>query len=163
MRVLKNNYNNEIRTVNKVEEVVFPRKLVCEECESELMYERDDIEIGEYGCAFVKCPCCGHNIYLDDGKFDIEITRDNVEYPTHFTHTSKENGAVDTCDNEHVREYIRKAIKYFRENKNEYSYGGHITGNLYISVYRYSGDEVYDVYVSNDFHHTVILFEAEDY
>ena len=49
------------------------------------------------------------------------------------------------------------------KNKDEFSWGGHLTGNLYINVHRYSGDEMYEVTVSNDFYHTDIPFESEDY
>ncbi len=141
MNVLKNNYNGNYNIADEavlpVEEVIFPRELTCENCESELEYEKDDIEIGEYGYAFVACPCCGYKNYLEDDRFDINLTINNVEFPNHFVHISKENGAVDVCNNEYVKEYINKAINYFRNNKEEYDYVGHITGNFYINVHRY--------------------------
>lgn len=164
MKVLKNNYNDGKITAHVTEiRNQYPRKLTCDMCDSELEYEKSDIRFGEYGCAYIDCPLCGENNFLEDGENDITLTKYNVEFPTHFHHTSKETGAVDVCNNEMVKEYVCKAIDYFRKNKDEDNYGGHITGNFYISVDRYSEDEEYCVTVSNDFYETYIQFEKEDY
>lgn len=162
MKVLKDNYNT-VQVEESKPLAPYPRKLICEKCESELEYDKSDLKIGTYGCVFLNCPLCNHTNMLDDNEESITLTKDNVEFPTHFHHTSVKTGAVDCCDNEHIKEYIQKAIKYFRENKEEYDYGGHITGNLYINVHRWSGDECYEVSVSNDFYDTYIPFESEDY
>lgn len=162
MKVLKDNYSNVKHVIEEIKND-YPRKLVCEECESELEYDEKDIKNGCYGCAVVKCPCCGYENFLDDGEHDIALTMDNVEFPTHFSHTSTETGAVDVCNNEEIKKYIREAINWLRKNKNEYSWGGHITGNLYLNVSKWTGDEMYEVNVSNDFYSTEIHFESEDY
>lgn len=160
MKILKDNY----KPTNYVEEVNsgYPRTLECYCCESELEFEKSDIKIGEYGCAFVCCPLCGYENYLDDGENDIALTANNVEFPTHFAHISKETGAVGCCNNRAVQSYIHQAIKYFRENKDEYNWFT-CTGNLYINVTRYEGDESYWVVVSNNYYNTYIQFEKEDY
>lgn len=161
MKVLKDNYSNVKHIIDEIKND-YPRKLVCEKCESELEYEESDIKNGVYGCAFVACPCCGYDNFLDDEEHELVLTMDNVEFPTHFDHTNTEC-AVDVFNNEKIKEYICKAIKWFRQNKDEYYWGGHITGNLYISVIRLDGDEQYEVSVSNDFYSTNIPFEENDY
>ena len=158
MKVLKNNYNQYAEETNND----YPRKFVCENCESELEYDKSDISIGMYGGAFVDCPLCGYKNYLDDGENDVDLTVDNIEFPVHFAHVSAETGAVDCCNNERIKNYIRKAIDYFRTNKNEYHWFT-CTGNLYISVTRHEGDEDYWVVVSNNYYDTYIPFENEDY
>ena len=157
MKVLKNNYNamDDVPIENP-----YPRKVTCERCGSELEYEKSDVRIGVYGCSIVDCPLCGEEILLDDGG--LTLTKDNVEFPTHFSHTSSEN-AVDVFNNETIKKYIHKAIDYLRKYNDETHYGGHITGNLYIEVDKWSGDENYEVTVSKDFYNTYIPFEAEDY
>lgn len=155
MKILKNNYNTVF-----AEDI--EKELICEMCESQLEYEESDITIGEYGCAVVTCPLCGYNNYLDDGERDMTLTANNVEYPTHFHHVSKETGAVDCCNNKEIKKYINKAIEYFRNNKDE-RYWFTCTGNLYIEVSRWEGDESYWVVVSNDYYDTYIPFEAADY
>lgn len=155
MKILKNNYNTVF-----AEDI--EKELICEMCESQLEYEESDITIGEYGCAVVTCPLCGYNNYLDDGERDMTLTANNVEYPTHFHHVSKETGAVDCCNNRDIKNYIKKAIEYFRSNKDE-RYWFTCTGNLHIEVSRWEGDESYWVVVTKDYYDTYIPFEKEDY
>ena len=140
----------------------YPRKLVCENCESELEYDESDLRMGTYGCVYVDCPICGCDNMLDENEHSITLTVDNIEFPVHFHHTSLATGAKEACTNEEVKKCIRQAIDYFRENKEEYDYYTSY-GNLYINVHRYSGDEEYDVLVTNDFYETFIPFESEDY
>ena len=157
MKVLVNKCNKA-----HIKEIVKPtKKLICEYCGSELEYEESDVRIGAFGCACIDCPCCGkdNTLYEEDG---ITLTKDNVEFPAHFYHTSKETGAVDCCNNEEVKKYINKAIKYFRENKDENNWFC-CTGNLYIDVSKWEGDENYWVVVSNNYYDTYIQFEEEDY
>lgn len=160
MRVLKDNYN-------KIEEThqakPYPRSLICEDCGSELEYEKSDLRMGAYGCVHLDCPLCGYSNMLDENEENIILTVDNIEFPVHFYHVSTETGAVDCCTNEMIKKYIRKVVDYFRENKDEYDWGGHITGNLYMHVHKYSGDEEYTIVVSNDFYETSIPFGDEDY
>lgn len=156
MKVLKDNY----KTASHTEEI--RNKMVCEHCTSELEYDESDIEIGTYGCALITCPLCGYKNFLDDGEHDIDLTMHNVEFPTHFHHTSKETGAVDCVNNKEIKGYIRKAIEYFRNNKED-NYWFTECGNLYISVSRWEGDENYDVVVTGDYYETIIPFEDDDY
>lgn len=161
MNVLKNNYRQE-SDVPKIKDN-YPKKLVCEKCNSELEYDEFDIDVGCFGCGMVVCPCCGHENFLDDGIHDLALTADNVEFPKHFYYTSAETGAVDVCNTNEIRKYLREAISYFRKNKDAYDWGTHITGNLYLHIRKWDGDEMYEVTVSNSFYTTELRFEAEDY
>ena len=163
MKVLLDNYNcTEKYNENEVEVEPYPRKLTCEKCGSELEYEKSDIRIGSLGCAYIDCPLCRYDNMLDDADAELTLTKNNVEFPTHFFHFSKETGAVDVCNNEEVKKYIHKAIEYFRKNKSEFNWYA-CTGNLFISVDRYDGDESYWVVVTNNYYDTHIPFEKEDY
>lgn len=160
MKVLKNNF--EVVTNSTVDKP-YPRIYICESCESELEYEESDLRMGEYGYMHLECPCCHHDNMIEDNENNITLTVDNIEFPIHFHHVSKETGAVDCCNNTSVKNYLQKAIKYFRKNKDAYDYGCWITGNFYIHVHRYEGDEQYTVTVSNDFYEIDIPFEEADY
>ena len=162
MKVLKNNFNEIAACVTEVNLKPYPRKLICENCESELEYEKSDMKVGVYGIMHVKCPLCGYNNMIYGNENDITLTVDNIEFPTHFHHTSKETGAVNVCNNEFVKECVRKAINYFRENKEEFAYFTG-TGNTMVYVFRFEGDEEYEVAVANDYYETYIPFKPEDY
>lgn len=163
MRVLKNNYNENC--IDNVGEQIkpYPRKMFCEKCESELEYEKSDLKIGFLGCVYLDCPCCGYDNMLEENENTIILTKDNIEFPTHFWHTSASTGAKDCCNNLEVKENIQRAIEYFRKNKED-TYDWFVRyGNLYISVSRCNGDESYEVVVSNDYYTTSIPFEPTDY
>lgn len=160
MKVLKDNYSEYEH--NDAIDNKYPKKLVCEDCDSELEYDEHDIYNGEYGCAFVHCPLCGCENYLNDEEHDINLNMKNVEFPTHYAHISKETGAVDCCNNETIKEYIREAVNYFRKNKDEDSWYC-FTGNLAVVVFKYEGDANYWVIVSDNYYDTYISFESEDY
>ena len=163
MKVLKDNYTEEVRTnhVNK-DICIYPKFHICDNCGSELEYEKSDLHMGFLGCMHLTCPLCGAENMMEENEGCITLTKDNIVFPVHFWHTSKENGAVDCCNNEEVKNAIHRAINYFRENKNEYHWFT-ACGNLYVSVSRYEGDESYEVVVSNNYYETSIPFEREDY
>lgn len=162
MKVLKDNYTKS--NINETIENTKPylRKIICEHCRSELEYEKSDLRIGFLGCAYLDCPLCNRENMIEDNENSITLSKDNVEFPTHFWHSSKNTGAVDCCNDEEVKNAINRAIDYFRKNKNEYNWYT-CYGNLYVSVTRYDGDESYEVAVSNDYYETSIPFEREDY
>lgn len=160
MKVLKNNYHNdETKITSNIKP--YPRDLICETCGSELQYEESDVYIGALGCAHVNCPCCGNNNMLDDNEHSIDLTADNVEFPTHFFHTSTAT-AVDCCNNENVKNVIHKAIDYFRNNKDEFVWFTE-SGSMHVCVFRHDGDEEYYVVVTDDYYDTYIPFENKDY
>lgn len=155
MKILKN-------TKNKSEDInSYPRKLICENCKSELEYDESDLRMGEYGYMFIDCPVCGEGSMLENNEHSIILTVDNIEFPIHFHHTNNEN-AVDACNTEEIRNGLKRAINYFRNNKDEYVWYSWF-GNLFILVHKWSGDEEYEVVVSNDFYSMAIPFEDEDY
>lgn len=162
MKVLENNYvNHTNKEVNK-QTNSYPREFVCENCTSKLEYEMSDLHMGVLGCMHLRCPLCGYDNMLEENENTITLTADNVEFPVHFFHISKETGAVDCCNNKEVKKCIKKAIDFFREHKEEYFWFSEY-GNLYINVMRCDGDKDYCVFVSNDYYNTYISFEDEDY
>lgn len=161
IKVLKDNSKNiEVKEEKYIEP--YPRKLICEGCQSELEYDESDLVMGEYGCMYVDCPICGEHNMLVDNEKSITLTVDNIEFPVHFHHVSVETGAKERCNTEEIRHELRRAITYFRENKEETDWHTW-SGNLFVFVRRWSGDENYEVVVSKDFYNMEIDFEDEDY
>ena len=158
MKILIDNYNGIDYTTKEF----YPKKLVCENCNSELEYDKSDLRIGVYGCAFLDCPLCTYSNEIDGDGEELVLNKDNVEFPTHFWHTSTETGAVDVCTNENIKKYIKKAIDYFRNNKDCTNWNTSHR-NLLIQVNRYEGDEMYEVIVTNNYYDLNIPFERIDY
>ena len=159
IKILKDNSNNiEVKEENIA---MFPLKIKCSECDSELEITEEDTHIGWMGARFINCPCCGKEAMVDelDG---ITITKDNLEFPVHFIRTTKGLRHVVEVNSDEIIKEIQRAITYFREHKDEYYwYTSH--GDLLLIVFRYSGDEEYFVMVTNDLSDTYIPFEDKDY
>ena len=158
MKVLKNNYSSE-----EITKEVKPYVLTinCDKCDSELEITEEDTHIGWMGARFISCPCCGEEAMVDelDG---ITLTKDNLEFPVHFNRTTKGLRHVVEVNSDEIIKEIQRGITYFRRHKDEYYwYTSH--GDLFLIVFRYSGDEEYFVMVTKDFYETYIPFEKEDY
>lgn len=160
MKILKNNFNTDTLVSNNVKP--YPRKIICEGCGSELEYDKSDTQIGALGGVYVFCPLCDYDNMIDSHEDAVILTKNNIEFPTHFFHTSVDGGAVDCCDNKHIKSYIDQAINYFRQNKDEFVWTVE-SGNLYIAVYRDDGDEDYYVMVTDNYYSTYLPFEDQDY
>ena len=166
MKVIQNNYKNTQRntyqlpkkTKSKVEKV----KIECENCGSVLEVSREDTHTGWLGLQFVTCPCCDYEMNIEEFDDDaIDICASNVEYPTHFTVSSKDFRAVEISDEE-INEWIQEGIQYFRENPEEYSFSMG-SGNSMVHMYKFDEDKEYYVIVSKDYESGEIEFEDEDY
>lgn len=165
MKVLKDNYNDVEKTIyydGTLQIRPYPRNLICDNCGSELEYEKSDMRMGVFGCMHLECPCCGYDNMLEDNEKNIVLTADNVEFPTHFWHTSVETGAVDCCNNEYVKRYITEGIEYLRKHRDEHDIGFQ-SGNLYVDVGKNDYDKEYIIIVANDYYEANIPFEDADY
>ena len=158
IKVLKDNSKNiEV----KEENTMFPLKIKCSQCDSEIEIVEEDNHIGQMGARFISCPCCGEEAMVDelDG---ITLTKDNLEFPVHFNRTAKGLRRVVEVNSDEIIKEIQRGITYFRIHKDEYYwYTSH--GDLFLIVFRYSDDEEYFVMVTKDFYETYIPFEGEDY
>ena len=105
MKVLENNYEKSTGR-NAV------RKIVCDHCRSVLEIDESDVEYGAYGLPQITCPCCGKMID-DTGDIPAEtLTTENLIFPKHFHHVSKESGAAD-CFERNVLKTIREQVDFF--------------------------------------------------
>ena len=160
MKILKDNYNEYNSSVHIDP---YPRTIECNICGSQLEFEREDIHMGMYGCMHITCPLCNEEIMLEYHEENITLTEDNIEFPTHFYHYGVMDGSVDTCDNEHIRKWIKEGIETLRNSGDDnwvYFTG---TGNTCIHIYKLDDDEEYCVYVCNNYYETYIPFEKIDY
>ena len=159
IKVLKDNSKNvEVKEENTT---LYPLKIKCSECDSELEITEEDTHIGWMGARFINCPCCGNEAMVEEWD-GITLTKDNLEFPVHFNRTAKGLRHVVEVNSDEIIKEIQRGITYFRRHKDEYYwYTSH--GDLFLIVFRYSGDEEYFVMATKDFYETYIPFEDEDY
>ena len=158
IKIIKNNYKSQPKKESVKNNKI---RIHCSECDSELEITEEDTHIGWMGTRFINCPCCGEEAMIDELE-GITLTKDNLEFPVHFIRTAKGLRHVVEINSDEIIKEIQRGITYFRENKDEYCwYTSH--GDLFLIVFRYSGDEEYFVMVTKDFYETYIPFEREDY
>lgn len=92
----------------------------------------------------------------------ITLTKDNIDFPTHFYRTKRGKIGVKEVENQEVVDEIKRGIEYLRINKNEY-YWFTSYGDLFLIIFKYDGDEEYNVLVTRDWYETDIPFEEDDY
>lgn len=147
MKVIKNNCSNNGNSDNKIH-------IECEYCGSELEITKADTHIGWLGAAFAKCPCCNQDSMVDeiDG---IELTKDNIEFPRHFSRTNKDKKGVVEIKDWKIKEQITRGIEYLMTNKDE-SYWYTCFGDLFLVIFNDVEDREYYVLVTKDFYETYI-------
>ena len=106
IKVLKDNSKNiEVKEENIA---MFPLKIKCSECDSELEITEEDTHIGWMGARFINCPCCGEVAMVDELE-GITLTKDNLEFPVHFNRTAKGlRNVVEVNSNEIIKEIQKK-------------------------------------------------------
>lgn len=88
----------------------------CEDCDTKIQYEEEDIKYGEFGIPYLKCPVCNKNINLDNEE-DLKLNFNNIEYPTHFYHFDGKKGVE--IDNKQINIWIKELLNRIKkENKN---------------------------------------------
>lgn len=139
----------------------YPKKILCEYCASELEYEKDDIHTGFCGLNYITCPVCGKEVELKDEE-DFILTENNIKFPQHFYHFSKDSGSASVFNEENILKAVKDGIEWLRKNKEEFAYMT-TSGDMFVVVFNFSGDEDYEIYVSKDFYECTIDYGDKDY
>ena len=126
---------------------LFPMRVSCEICGSELEVEETDMKYGEYGLGYIVCPVCGDSIYIDG--IEMKVTPDNMLYPKHFKNF--ERGVP--LSQEETQRYARAAYKALLDSdlSVDYVYTG--TGDtMVIGLKNASEIEIYVAKKYDDFY-----------
>ena len=76
------------------------KEITCPNCENLLSYEKEDVEIGHYGCEFITCPECGEKIL---------ITGERIMPPT-FPQTFYHFGSGKKISDKNIQEMINEVV-----------------------------------------------------
>lgn len=154
MIVLKNKYNHVAQESNKPKTY----EITCENCESELEVEDDDIKVGTYGMGYVVCPCCGENTYPDEFANRLSLTKDNLRFPVHYSSSKK---AINV-DDDTINKWVRECIEKFDPNdENDWlRYAG--SGDTMVFVLKFEDDGDYQIYVCKNYYETFVPFDENN-
>ena len=76
------------------------KEITCPNCENLLSYEKEDVEIGHYGCEFITCPECGEKIL---------ITGERIMPPT-FPRTFYHFGSGKKISDKDIQGMVNKVV-----------------------------------------------------
>ena len=76
------------------------KEITCPNCENLLSYEKEDVEIGHYGCECITCPECGEKIL---------ITGERIMSPT-FPQTFYYFGSGKKISDNNIQGMVNKVV-----------------------------------------------------
>ena len=113
-------------------------RVVCSECGSTLLYNREDRRIGTYGSYYITCPVCLNNVPVDYERHE------RIVFPDTFRKLEKTSTEPKNKD-ERIQEYINDLIKDYKECRNkEKDFGGYMfyaIGNILVVLFE-EGDDI---------------------
>lgn len=134
----------------------WPKRVMCENCQAELEIEENDVFVGEFGCHFFKCPCCGREVAIDGIERDTPPT-----FRQTFWHTfvDKSNDTKHIEDDE-IQQMINHCVSNLISDDveaGEFSMQG--TGDTVVYAFKY--EDCIEILVTQDYYEDT-LFE-DDY
>ena len=120
-----------------VEDEKNTNRVVCSECDSTLLYNREDRRIGPYGSYYITCPVCLNNVPVDYERHE------KIIFPDTFMKFEKTGTKPENKD-EKIQEYINDLIKEYKEYRDkEEDFGGYMfyaTGNILVVLFEDEDD-----------------------
>ena len=135
---------------------MWPKRVICDECQAELEIEESDVFVGEFGCHLFKCPCCGREVAIDGIERDTPPTFKQTFW---HTHVGKSNDTKHIEDNE-VQQMINHCVSKLIPDDveaGEFSMQG--IGDTIVYAFKY--EDSIEILVTQDYYEDT-LFE-DDY
>ena len=85
---------------------MWPKRVMCDNCEAELEIEESDVFVGEFGCHLFECPCCGRKVAIDGIERDTPPTFKQTFW---HTYADKSNDTKHIEDDE-VQKMINSCV-----------------------------------------------------
>ena len=122
------------------------KEIICPNCENLLSYEKEDVEIGHYGCECITCPECGEKIL---------ITGERIMPPT-FPQTFYHFGSGKKNSDKNIQEMVNKVV----DNIKRADVGNFYvttTGDTMVVALKYEDD--IDIIVAKDYWEDTLIDE----
>ena len=114
------------------------KEITCPNCENLLSYEKEDVEIGHYGCECITCPECGEKIL---------ITGERIMPPT-FPQTFYHFGSGKKISDKNIQEMINEVVDNIKI-ANVGDFYGISSGDTMVVALKY--EDNIDVIVAKDY------------
>lgn len=124
----------------------------CEDCDTKIQYEEEDIKYGKFGIPYLKCPVCNKNINLQDEEI-LNLNFENIEYPTHFYHFDGKKGVE--IDNKQINIWIKELLNRIKEENKIYDFM--CSGNTMVFIIKDKSG--YDMFVCPNYYEGHIFYE----
>ena len=138
----------------KVKDVqsMWPKRVMCDNCEAELEIEESDVFVGEFGCHLFKCPCCGREVAIDGIERDMKPT-----FKQTFLHifTGKSDDTIHIKDDEIQRMINHCVSKLIPDDveAGEFSMQGY--GDT--AVYAFKYEDCIEIIVTQDYYNDTLF------
>lgn len=126
----------------------------CEDCDTKIQYEKEDIKYGEFGIPYLKCPVCNKNIDLYDEE-DLKLDFNNIEYPIHFHHFDSKKDAVE-IDDKQINIWIKELLNRIK-NEEDGNFLFKSSGNTIVFVTKC--EDSYNIFVCPNYYEANIFYE----
>ena len=133
---------------------VWPKRVLCDECQAELEIEESDMFVGEFGCYLFKCPCCGREVDIDDIERDTPPTFKQTFW---HTHVDKSNDTKHIEDDE-VQRMINHCVNNLIPDDveaGEFSMQGY--GDTVVYAFKY--EDCIEIIVTQDYYNDTLFNE----
>ena len=137
-------------------QAMWPKRVICDECQAELEIEENDVFVGEFGCYLFKCPCCGREVAIDDIGRDTPPTFRKTFW---HTYVSKSNDTKHIEDDEVQRMINHCVSKLIPDDveAGEFSMQGY--GDTVVYAFKY--EDCIEILVTQDYYEDTL--DEDDY
>ena len=135
---------------------MWPKRVMCDNCEAELEIEESDVFVGEFGCYMFKCPCCGREVAIDGIDRDTPPTFRKTFW---HTYVDKSNNTKHIEDDEVQRMINHCVSKLIPDDVEAGEFSMQGIGDTIVYAFKY--EDCIEILVTQDYYEDT-LFE-DDY
>ena len=131
---------------------MWPKRVMCDNCEAELEIEESDVFVGEFGCYLFKCPCCGREVAIDGIERDTPPT-----FKQTFLHIydDKSNNTKHIEDDEVQRMINHCVSKLIPDDVEAGEFSMQGIGDTIVYAFKY--EDCIDILVTQDYYNDTLF------
>ena len=133
---------------------MWPKRVLCDECQAELEIEENDVFVGEFGCHLFKCPRCGREVAIDGIERDTPPTFKQTFWHTYDDKSNDtkhiEDDEIQRMINYCVNKLVSKDVEV-----GEFSMQGY--GDTVVYAFKY--EDCIEILVTQDYYNDTLFNE----